>query len=98
MCLNYIPHGSEGSVANVVERGYFIVATAVSVGERGVIRRGRIMRHTLFHANWKHLGSFHCCCHLVFLSRNYSSYRERLDLTAVLCLVHLKVLWHFLIG
>ena len=63
-----------------------------------LIRRGRIMRRTLIHTNWKHLGSFHCCCHFVFLFRSYIQYRERLDLTAVLCLVHLKVLWFFLIS
>ena len=67
------------------------------VGEKGVIRRGRTMQPTLFHTNWKHLGSFHCCCHFVFLFRSYISYREGLDLTAVLCLLHLKVLWLFLI-
>ena len=77
--------------------GKKLVWRTTGVGKKGVIRRGRTMRRTLFHTNWKHLGSFHCCCHFVFLFRSYIPHREWLDLTAVLCLVHLKVLWLFLI-
>ena len=68
-----------------------------TLGGRGAIRRGRIMRRTMFHTNWKPIGSFHCCCHFVFLFRNYIAYRERLDLKPVFCLVHLKVSRLFLI-
>ena len=62
---------------------YVALSELLFLGERGVIRRGRTMRHKLFHTNWKHVGLFDCCCcHFVFLFRSYIPYRERLDFSS----------------